>query len=443
MKPVVFLGPSLSVKEAKQYLDAEYLPPCAMGDVLRCLNNNPSAILIVDGFFEQCPAVWHKEILFALSEGTPVYGCSSMGALRAAELHSFGMIGLGKIFEDFASCRLEDDDEVTVVHSEQADGYRPVSEAMVNIRYALNEALKLGLLTDTEVNTLVQSAKSMFYPKRNWQALIQVAANFMDGDAHSRFSDWVFGGTRPNQKGLDAITALQQLAQDLKDNKPFEVPDFDFEPTCYWDKVVDEYSSVGDGQEGSVQTRSLLNHARLFSKDKTQLLKNALLISLVEKDLTSIPFSTEQLHQAMTVFRRNRGLNSPQQLQQWMQSNELDEAATIALIELEYKLDIHLASKQKNIDKHLLNVMKLSGQYGTALAGVVNKLEQKANSFNSMFFGETEAVQEDALVWYQNNFDVISEELDLYVKKQGIDNVKVFMDELMLEYSTAQQQELS
>ena len=55
----------------------------------------PDAIGIVDGFFHQQPSVWHREILYALSQGVPVFGGASMGALRAAELADYGMTGVG------------------------------------------------------------------------------------------------------------------------------------------------------------------------------------------------------------------------------------------------------------------------------------------------------------------------------------------------------------
>ena len=90
---VVFLGPTLSHDDARDVLDAEYRPPAAHGDVLRAALRRPRAIGLVDGVFERVPAVWHKEILFALSEGVHVYGAASMGALRAAELDAFGMRG--------------------------------------------------------------------------------------------------------------------------------------------------------------------------------------------------------------------------------------------------------------------------------------------------------------------------------------------------------------
>jgi hypothetical protein len=68
-----------------------------------------------------------------MKQGVHVFGAASMGALRAAELAAFGLEGVGDIYEAFASGALEDDDEAE-------GGYRPLSEAMVNIRPTLQAA---------------------------------------------------------------------------------------------------------------------------------------------------------------------------------------------------------------------------------------------------------------------------------------------------------------
>src|SRR5690349_19745459 len=114
---VVFLGPTLTLAEAKTELpDALYLPPARCGDGLQSLRLSPRALLIIDGTFERTPAVWHKEIGLALERRVPVFGAASMGALRAAEMEDFGMIGIGSIFRDYRDGRLVDDDEVAVIH---------------------------------------------------------------------------------------------------------------------------------------------------------------------------------------------------------------------------------------------------------------------------------------------------------------------------------------
>ena len=168
MKTIIFTGPSLSANEAKViYPDAEYLPPIACGDLLKVLEQKPTRIAIIDGFFHYQAAVWHKEILFALAQGVTVYGAASMGALRAAELSQFGMIGVGDIFELYQSGALNDDDEVAIAHAGPKAHYEPLSEAMVNIRYTINHAIDQGILSAALGHQLINAAKSIYYPQRN------------------------------------------------------------------------------------------------------------------------------------------------------------------------------------------------------------------------------------------------------------------------------------
>ena len=49
----------------------------------RSIAHRPRAIGIIDGYFQQVPSVWHKEILWAMAQGVHVFGSASMGALRA------------------------------------------------------------------------------------------------------------------------------------------------------------------------------------------------------------------------------------------------------------------------------------------------------------------------------------------------------------------------
>src|SRR5437016_6011191 len=108
MSICLFIGPTLRRGDIPAELDAFALPPAQQGDVYRAALNRPEAIGIVDGYFGGAPSVWHKEILWALSEGIQVFGSASMGALRAAELSSFGMRGVGRIFEMYRDVVLED-----------------------------------------------------------------------------------------------------------------------------------------------------------------------------------------------------------------------------------------------------------------------------------------------------------------------------------------------
>ena len=130
MSACVFVGPTLPIAEAAA-VSRRHLP--AAGGARRRLPRRvaprPRAIGIVDGYFQWAPAVWHKEILWAIGQGVHVFGAASMGALRAAELAPFGMRGVGRIFEAYRDGSLgrrqpfEDDDEVAVVHGPPESGY--------------------------------------------------------------------------------------------------------------------------------------------------------------------------------------------------------------------------------------------------------------------------------------------------------------------------------
>ena len=157
-RPVVFLGPTLPLEEARAILDADYRPPASAGDVMRALDPAPPAIAIIDGIFKDAPTVRHREILWALSQGVPVFGASSMGALRAAELAGAGMIGVGLVYRWFRRFPLLPDDAVAVTHAPAALGHQPLSAALVDIRRSVVAARRAGAIRREEAARLVREA---------------------------------------------------------------------------------------------------------------------------------------------------------------------------------------------------------------------------------------------------------------------------------------------
>src|SRR5437763_215841 len=142
MRAVIFAGPTLPPKLRPADPAIEWRPPVKQGELYRAALTRPAAIGVIDGYFEVVPTVWHKEILWAMAEGIHVYGAASIGALRAAELDSFGMKGIGRIYEDFRDGVLIDDDEVAVLHGPPELDYRPLTDAMVDIRATFAEAAR-------------------------------------------------------------------------------------------------------------------------------------------------------------------------------------------------------------------------------------------------------------------------------------------------------------
>jgi hypothetical protein len=251
----LFLGPSLPAGDARAILPEAVLhPPAAQGDVLRVLHESPGAIVLVDGFFELIPAVWHKEILVALSTGVPVFGAASMGALRAAELHHFGMVGHGRIFEAFRDGELDDDDEVAVAHERADGGFRPLGEAMVNIRATLLRAEREGLIDTATRQRLIRAGKALFYPQRSLAAIL--AADPAPDAGTQRLARWLAGspGARVDQKRQDAEAALRRLAADaptFAERAP--APSFHFEYTEAWHELRRRLTTASGLSEGADQ----------------------------------------------------------------------------------------------------------------------------------------------------------------------------------------------
>ena len=247
MTTCVFLGPTLPRTEAEEILAATYLPPVSQGDIPRAVaDHGATTLVLIDGLFEQVPAVWHKEILWALDRGLTVCGGASMGALRAAELSQFGMVGHGRIFEAYKSGvfapfqdeRFEDDDEVAVIHAPRELGYAG-SVAMVDIRATLDAAERAGIIDPATRNRMAKLAKSLFYKNRHYPELLRLG--YTDGHALAGFEDWL-ETNRVSQKRLDAISLLRHVADGKIKSAP---PAFRFEMTTVWEAAL---NSLDRGQ---------------------------------------------------------------------------------------------------------------------------------------------------------------------------------------------------
>jgi hypothetical protein len=322
----VFTGPTLPAREARAELDAVYLPPAAQGDVYRVAREKPRAIGIIDGYFERVPSIWHKEILWAMSQGIPVFGASSMGALRAAELAAFGMVGVGDIFEAFHRGELEDDDEVAVVHAPAEDGFRPLSEAMVNVRATLKAAEARGLIGPSVRETLERVAKGLFYPDRVWPGLLARAAGAgCSREELEALRAWLPQG-RVDQKQRDALALLRAMRASLEAPPSSPPVRFTFERTDTWVALETRTGPqpLGGGTAEAGPEEALLEELRLsggFARAREEALGRALALELTRRMGRVVP--PEVLRQTAEDFRRERELLSVADFQHWLEEQRV------------------------------------------------------------------------------------------------------------------------
>lgn len=218
--PIVYVGSSLPLSRAKTLLArADYRPPVRRGDLPSQYNGT---VVIIDGDFHQSLSVSPKEILRLLDGGTRVIGASSMGALRAAELWSYGMQGCGWVFEAYRSGRIIADDEVAVAYSPEE--LTCLTVPLVNVRRWLECLDERGLVDPETARRLLAKARRLFYADRSQKSLLREWEKAIgSADVHRLLA--ASEGCIADVKAADAEMALALAAKGFPQGKePIDVP---------------------------------------------------------------------------------------------------------------------------------------------------------------------------------------------------------------------------
>ena len=208
VKIIIYAGLSIPFDEAKEILDSSddieviYKRPIQRGDLGQALKEHPDIIAIIDGVFHQNSAVGHKEILNVMKSGIKVFGASSMGALRASELDSLGMVGVGYVYSQYATGEVDSDDDVAVMLD--SESLEALSEPLINMKYVFTNAVSEGILSEDEKDKLLSIAKNTFYPKRNYAKTLQESS--LNDSTKDKLIDFI--RTSPDIKKEDAKELL-------------------------------------------------------------------------------------------------------------------------------------------------------------------------------------------------------------------------------------------
>jgi hypothetical protein len=441
MTVYVFLGPSMPVAAAQRLLDAVYLPPVAMGDLYTLVASRARAgdrIGIIDGIFEQVPAVWHKEILYALSCGVHVYGAASMGALRAAELHPFGMRGVGRIFEAFRTERLVSDDEVVVAHAQAAHGFRSVSDALVSIRFGLEELAASGLVAAPLAAELTQAAARAHYSERSWGLVMDEArARGADRDCLGAIRA---KAAEPDAKAQDAAALLEVLKEDSASGNAPHVPNFAFQTTSFWTGMMQslatrvEAARYGTG-ELAEEEGTVAGCFRAAGEDRDALLDAALLDRLVTESTRGFEPEAGDLQQAARRIARRHRLTSADQLAQWRRRQRLGEAEWRQRLALEARRHWLMGGLIDQLDPLIVARLKAEGRFA-ALSGRIEagrgRIAKRAVGKPSL---EDFGLSADLLqAWYEERFGPMSPDPASHARQLGFAGLRDFVDALLLCY---------
>jgi hypothetical protein len=173
---VLFGGPSLSelALQRCRELGIALHPPARRNDIQQLVETGyRGAIALVDGVFHQVVSVGHKELLGAIAAGCDVYGISSMGAIRAYELRTFGMKGFGKVYRFFDQEGDFQDDEVALMHN-PTPPYHPFSEPLVHIRACVTDLNIHQEISSIAGQAIIDQLKALYFGERTLETFARL-----------------------------------------------------------------------------------------------------------------------------------------------------------------------------------------------------------------------------------------------------------------------------
>lgn len=245
---IVFIGPSMpDTRRFPEYADIALRGPARRGDIAAAVLEGANVIGLVDGTFETNAAVWHKELLYALSQGVRACGASSMGALRAAECAAFGMIGIGSIYARYEAGALVDDGSVAVIHAPSELGYRPLSEPLVNVEATMQLLANMGGLQRDETAAILAAARALFFKDRTWGKILDLVPD-LSGERKREIQELI--GRHPRDVKREDALELIQIVSGARDERLPPPTGWQFTETAAWKQLLDEVTRrvrcVGD-----------------------------------------------------------------------------------------------------------------------------------------------------------------------------------------------------
>jgi len=174
-RTVVFAGPSLP-RRARPATgeNVTWRSPAARGDLADLDLPPASRVLLIDGYLIQQHPPSPTEVFDLIERGHEVWGSSSLGALRAAELRYHGMRGHGWVFDRVVDGTITYDDELVAPLDPRTGEAAGVF--LANIRFGLGELVAAGRVSPASVSDLVEGLRAVYFGQRTHDTCRGLAA---------------------------------------------------------------------------------------------------------------------------------------------------------------------------------------------------------------------------------------------------------------------------
>jgi hypothetical protein len=439
----VFIGPTLAEGDVGTELDAVCLPPVSEGDIYRLWRQRPRVIGIVDGYFERVPAVWHKEIMWIMDRGVHVFGAAGLGALRAAELGTFGMRGVGWVYQAFRDGTLDRDDEVAVGHGAAEDGYRARSEAMVNIRRTLQAAHQQDVISDATRGLLTVTGTELFYHDRNWPALLEAGAARGAGAAElTALRRWLPVG-RIDQQADDAVAMLREIRSFLATDPAPQQVSWTMANTARWDAAKRHAAGImhGDGAASSGPLlEGVLDEIRLLGPGAFETARSHALLRLFAADFAEREGMTvdgERQQEAVAGFRMRNGLEQGAELARFLAANDLSAADLERLVVADEMVSWACEQAGWEALDDILSCLRMRGDYARLVTRAQGKLSyQRPQSGQETAPANVARCEQAAIRWYfaDERGTTVPDDLAGYARSSGFPDEPSFRKAVMHEH---------
>lgn len=211
----VYSGLSVGADDVARVLpNAVFSGPIERGDAPRDAASGVGVLVIIDGRFVQSHAVSPGELMDALRRGVRIYGSSSMGALRAAELEPYGMIGHGRIFDLIKRTPAFSDDHLGLTFHE--DTLRPISVPYVDLHFALEDMRARGEVTRASARHVLEAFGRLPFPDRDPRFVAELLerTHGRRGKALAEIARRALASAQ--QKRTDGLALLERVKRDLE-----------------------------------------------------------------------------------------------------------------------------------------------------------------------------------------------------------------------------------
>jgi hypothetical protein len=292
-----------------------------------------------------------------------------MGALRAAELAPFGMVGVGAIFEAYRTGVLEDDDEVALAHGPEETGYRAGSDALVNIRATLDKARTAGVLDEGSAAALVRITKSLHYAERTYAEVIERARD--EGLAEStleRWRTWLPSGA-VDQKRADAVAMLHAMRSCLEVLRPGSGQagtepspvNFVFEDALWWNELRTHAAETGMTRDDELVLVALSRDPALGARAAAAALGWQLAVEEARREGAAV--DAARLVERASELCRRLELPDTAAVDRWLADNRTTHTGLERLLEASAVAQRAFSSRGDILVPMLLQYLRWSGDY--------------------------------------------------------------------------------